>query len=163
MAKVLQILEVNFAVKDFDKALAKFRALGFEDSGVFKHDTPPVQAQTANLSVPGSTLALMSSFGANVTPIARFLEKRGEGIFSVTLLIDNLPELMEEWGKEGVEFVLPQPIEFRDQMHVGNEIPWLVGNWTRPGSLFGVVIELAEYRDKDGKPYYPPNGVGLKH
>jgi hypothetical protein len=96
----------------------------------------------------------MSALGDG-TPIAKFLEKRGEGIFSFTFVVDDIEGITAAWEAAGVRFVLKEPIEIYDQYSAGVPIPVIRGNWTRPSTLHGIVIELQEFRTKDGKPYRP--------
>src|SRR5690606_37525056 len=91
------------------------------------------------------------------TPIAKFIRKRGEGIFSFTFVVDDLEEVTRQWKAAGVEFVLDEPIEIYDQYSAGQPIPVIRGNWTRPSTLHGIVIELQDFRTKDGERYVPPH------
>lgn len=161
MGEIIQLREISFAVKDFDSAFEKFRAMGFETTPVFVEETPPVQAKITSMPVGGSSISIMSS-SAEESPITRFLERRGEGIFSFTFLVDDMEAVMEQWSMAGVEWVLEEPIELHDQLSVGETIPVVRGNWTRPSSLHGIVIELQEFRDVDGTPYRPPSVSGAK-
>ena len=152
MASVLELREISFAVADFDAAFSKFRAMGFEMSPVWTEPTPPVQAKLTSMPVANSSISIMSALSEG-TPIAKFLDKRGEGIFSFTFVVDDLEGITELWKAAGVGFVLDKPIEIYDQYSAGEPIPVIRGNWTRPSTLHGIVIELQEFRTKDGKPF----------
>lgn len=155
MAKILELREISFAVKDFDAAFKKFRALGFKTSPIWNEGTPPVQAKLTSMPVGNSSISIMESLGAG-TPISKFIAKRGEGIFSFTFLVDDIHAVTAEWKKAGVDFVLDKPMEVRDGFSVGQPIPIILGNWTRPSTLHGVVIEFQDFRNLDGTPYRPP-------
>lgn len=155
MSKVLELREISFAVKDFDEAFKKFEAMGFTTTPIWIEDTPPIQAKLTSMPVGSSSISIMSSIGSD-TPITRFLQKRGEGIFSFTFVVDNIEDVMEQWKAAGVDFVLDEPIEIKDGFSVGQPIPRLRGNWTRPSTLHGIVIELQEFRDEQGNLYSPP-------
>lgn len=155
MGKILELREISFAVENFDKAFEKFTNMGFETTPVWIEETPPVQAKLTSMPVGGSSISIMESTGED-TPITKFLRKRGEGIFSFTLVVDSMEEVMEQWKAAGVDFVLDKPMEIQDGFSVGQPIPVLRGNWTRPSTLHGIVIELQEFRDKNGDPYRPP-------
>jgi methylmalonyl-CoA/ethylmalonyl-CoA epimerase len=156
MAKILELREISFAVKDFDAALKKFRGLGFRTSPVWNEGTPPVQAKLTSMPVGNSSISIMESLGAD-TPISKFIARRGEGIFSFTFLVDDIRAITDEWKMGGVEFVLDKPMEVRDGFSVGQPIPVILGNWTRPSSLHGIVIEFQEFCNENGSPYRPPN------
>lgn len=156
MAHILQLREISFAVSDFDKALAKFENMGFSTTGVWTETTPPVQAKLTSMPVGGSSISIMASTGGE-TPISKFLEKRGEGIFSFTFVVDDIEAIMRQWQSAGVEFLLDDPIEIPNGFSVGEPIPKIRGNWTRPSTLHGIVIELQEFRNDDGSPFTPPS------
>jgi methylmalonyl-CoA/ethylmalonyl-CoA epimerase len=154
MAKVLELREISFAVGDFAAAFAKFQAMGFSMSPVWEETTPPVQAKLTSMPVSNSSISIMASLGED-TPIARFIRKRGEGIFSFTFLVDDIDAITAQWKAAGVGFVLDAPIEIRGQYSAGQRIPVIRGNWTRPSTLHGIVIELQDFRTEDGRPFRP--------
>lgn len=154
MARILELREISFAVADFDAAYRKFGAMGFDMTPVWEEPTPPVQAKLTSMPVPNSSISIMSALGDD-TPIAKFLERRGEGIFSFTFVVDDIEAITAKWQAAGVKFVLDKPIEIYDQYSAGVPIPVIRGNWTRPKTLHGIVIELQEFRTKDGKPFRP--------
>lgn len=116
---------------------------------------PPVEIRTTSFPIADANLSLIEPL-SDGDPTARFLDRRGEGIFSITLLVDGIEELMTHWRRAGVEFVLPAPLEMRDVRIVGRQIPWVLENWTRPSTLNGVVLELQDHRNADGSPYVSP-------
>lgn len=154
MGQVLELREISFAVGDFDAAYAKFEAMGFRMSAVWDEPTPPVQARLTSMPVGHSSISIMQTLGDD-TPIAKFIRKRGEGIFSFTFVVDDIDEVTAQWQAAGVEFVLETPLELHDQYSAGQPIPVIRGNWTRPSSLHGIVIELQDFRSKDGGRYVP--------
>jgi hypothetical protein len=143
---VLKILEVNLAVRDISSTKVLFESLGFNGMEVWEVNHPPVETRTTSFPVGDSNLL------ADHDPVARFLDRYGEGIFSVTLLVDGIDALMDRWRAAGVDFVLPNPIEMRDVDIVGQRVPLLLENWTRPSTLHGTVIELQDHRNSDGSP-----------
>lgn len=155
MAKILEIREISLAVGNFDAAFAKFKALGLSHTAVWEEPTPPVQAKLTSMPVGNSSISIMEGLG-DTSPIKKFVAKRGEGIFSFTLLVDDIRAITEQWRQAGIAFVLDEPIELHDNFSVGQPIPVLLGNWTRPSSLNGVVIELQDFRNLDGSRYIPP-------
>jgi len=155
MAKILELREISLAVRDFDAAFAKFTALGLPHTPVWEEPTPPVQAKLTSMPIGNSSISIMEGL-ADDSPIKKFVAKHGEGIFSFTFLVDDIHEVMAKWRQANVEFVLDTPIELRDNFSVGQPIPLLLGNWTRPSSLNGVVIELQDFRNLDGSRYIPP-------
>jgi methylmalonyl-CoA/ethylmalonyl-CoA epimerase len=69
------------------------------------------------------------------SPIARFIEKRGQGIHHLTLTVPNLAEALRRLEGEGVRLIDRQP-----RLGAGKErIAFL-----HPSSTAGVLIELVE-------------------
>jgi len=152
---IIEVREISIAVKDAEAVARKFSALGFEPSPLWKDATPLIEATGASMRLPNTHIGIMASVGEK-TPISRFINKRGEGFFSITLLVTKIEEVMENWRKEGVDFVLDAPLEFEDYLNVGRVVvPRMRVNWTRPSTLHGLCIELHEFRDRNGNSFYP--------
>lgn len=156
MAEILELRELSFAVRDLDKAQEKFNAMGLDNTDPWTESMPPIQARLTSMPIGGSSISLMESVGDEDTPITEFLEKRGEGIFSFTLVVDDIEAITEQWRNAGVDFVLDEPVRVPNGYSVGQPIPVILGNWTRPSTLHGIVIELQEFQNEDGSPYRPP-------
>lgn len=156
MAKVIELRELSFAVRDLDESQAKWNAMGFENTPPWREDTVPVQARLTSMPLPNASISLMESSGTD-TPITKFLDKRGEGIFSFTLWVDDVVEIAQKWAEAGVEWILPpeSPVLVPNGFSVGAPIPVIRGNWTRPSTLNGIVIEIQDFRTEDGQPYDP--------
>lgn len=152
---IIEVREISIAVKDAEKATDTFHRLGFSPSKIWTDETPIIEATGASMRLPNTNIGVMASLGAN-TPISKFIEKRGEGFFSITLLVTRIEDVMEKWSAEGVKFVLDTPLEERDYLNVGRVvIPVMRVNWTRPSTLHGLCLELHEFRNHDGTPFYP--------
>jgi hypothetical protein len=155
MAKVLELRELSFVVKDLERAQKKFNEMGFDNCPAWTEEMPPIQARLTSMPVGNASISLMEPVGEAASPLTNFLAKRGEGIFSFTLLVDDVEEVAAAWSKAGVEFVLDEPIIVRGQYSAGVPVPIIRGNWTRPSTLNGLVIELQDFRTEDGQPYDP--------
>lgn len=153
VAKIIKILEVNLAVRDLDSTRELFLALGLQGTEVWNVEHPPVETRTTSFPIADSNLSLIQPL-VDRDPVARYLDKVGEGMFSVTLLVDGIEELIEQWRLAGVDFVLDKPTEMRDVTIVGHHIPLLLENWTRPSTTHGTVIELQDHRNYDGTPHW---------
>jgi methylmalonyl-CoA epimerase len=75
------------------------------------------------------------------SPIARFIEKRGEGLHHVALRVDNLSAAVERLKKKGTRLI-------SDDIKIGAGGHLYV--FVHPSSAGGVLIELCED---------PPQGV----
>ncbi len=145
--KITSIREISVAVADLDQAIADFRTkLGLEPEPIQHEPDPPIQSRFASFRIGGCSIALMES-AAEESPIEKFVRRRGEGIFSVTLAVDDIAVAMEEMKRRGVDFVLDEPMTLRDIHAVDRVYRECLVNWTRPQSLHGLVFELQELRD----------------
>ena len=153
---IIELREVSVAVKDVEAAAAKLRAMGFNPAPVYHDPVPLVESSSASVKLPNTHFGVMSSLGDNATPISRFIDKRGEGLFSFTFLVTKIEDVMDLWRKAGVDFVLDKTLEIEDGINAGNiKVPLLRVNWTRPSTVLGLCIELHEFRNRDGSTFDP--------
>lgn len=149
MAKIVEFITVNVAVKDLDAAVAKYKAMGLPAHAPMHMPEPPASITDVTFPVgrEGSISVIAATDGTS--PVARFIEKRGEGPYSICLRTDNLRELMAEWSSLGVQWVLPEPYEFPPGNAAGRYVPEkLLANWVKPGSMFGAMLEVFEFAGK---------------
>lgn len=142
MAEILKIGTINLAVQDADAAGKRFARMGLAPvtEALVRLEEKPAQIRYHTVPVGDSSLSLVEPSDAT-SPIARHLERRGGGVFSICLIVDNLDELMENWKAEGVDWVLDKPMPFEPaegRAHGGK------CNWTRPKSTFGILFEIIE-------------------
>ncbi|MGH6953221.1 MAG: VOC family protein [Alphaproteobacteria bacterium] len=151
MARIVEFITVNLAVKDLDGALARFRALGFSSLAAARMPEPPAEITDVTLPLGREgAVSLIAATGPE-SPVARFLDKRGEGVYSIALRTDDLAELMREWTAAGVRWLLPEPYEFPRPSPAGRHLSEkLLANWVRPGSLHGVLVEVFELKGAVG-------------
>ncbi len=72
-------------------------------------------------------------------PVARFLEKRGEGVHHIAFAVDNIEEALEHATQKGIKAIDNKPRKGAE----GLDIAFL-----HPGSTFGVLTELCEDKNK---------------
>jgi hypothetical protein len=107
---------------------------------------PPAEIVDISIPVgPAGAISLISPLGPG-SPVKRFLEKRGEGVYSIAVRVDNLDEVMVEWAQAGMSWVLPEPYEFDAGNPAARFVPEkLRVNWVKPSSLNGVMLECFEF------------------
>ena len=145
MGKVLETLTINLAVNDLDQATETYRKMGLTTFPPVHVPEPPTQL--TDVSVPTGASGWLSLIAPTEpdSPVGRFLEKRGQGIYSIVLRVDNLLEIMEEWSQAGAQWLLEKPYEFPPGTPCTNLLPdKLIGNWLRPSSMHGVLLETLE-------------------
>lgn len=134
--KVLKIDHLGIAVKSIEEAKKLFHdILGLEFEG-----TETVQEQkvtTAFFPVGDSEVELLESTDPD-GPIAKYLEKRGEGIQHIAFRVDNLEEALARLKDKGIRLIDEKPRRGAG----GAKIAFL-----HPKSTHGVLIELSERKD----------------
>lgn len=155
MAKILEFLTVNVAAENGDDTVAKFRALGLTALPPSHMPEPPAEITDVTLPVgPVGAVSVISATGPG-SPVTRFLSKKGEGVYSLAVRVDDLDEAMREWSAAGMEWVLPEPYEFGAGHPAARYVPeTLRVNWIKPASLNGVMLECFEFVG-EVKPYEP--------
>jgi methylmalonyl-CoA/ethylmalonyl-CoA epimerase len=134
--KVLKIDHLGIAVNSIEEAKKLFHdILGLKFEG-----TETVQEQkvtTAFFPVGDSEVELLESTVPD-GPIAKYLEKRGEGIQHIAFRVDNLEEALTELKEKGIRLIDEKPRKGAG----GAKIAFL-----HPKSTHGVLIELSERED----------------
>ena len=134
--KVLKIDHLGIAVNSIGEAKKLFHdILGLEFEG-----TETVEEQkvtTAFFPVGESEVELLESTAPD-GPIAKYLEKRGEGIQHIAFRVDNLDQALAELKDKGIRLIDEKP----RQGAGGAKIAFL-----HPKSTHGVLIELSERED----------------
>lgn len=92
------------------------------------------KVKVAFLPIGDSELELLESTSPE-GPIARFIEKKGEGIQHIAFRVDNIEKVLEKLKKEGVRLIDEKPRYGAG----GAKIAFL-----HPKSTNGILIELCE-------------------
>lgn len=131
--KVLKIDHLGIAVHSIDEARKLFEdTLGLEFEGT--ETVAEQKVTTAFFPVGDSEVELLESTAPD-GPVAKYLEKRGEGIQHIAFRVENLEEALAELKEKGVRLIDETP-----RMGAGGaKIAFL-----HPKSTHGVLIELSE-------------------
>ena len=134
--KVLKIDHLGIAVNSIEEAKELFQdTLGLEFEG-----TETVEEQkvtTAFFPVGDSEVELLESTAPD-GPVAKYLEKRGEGIQHIAFRVENLEEALVELKEKGIRLIDEKPRTGAG----GAKIAFL-----HPKATHGVLIELSERED----------------
>jgi 4-hydroxyphenylpyruvate dioxygenase-like putative hemolysin len=149
LARIIELLTVNIAVESLEDAIPRYQALGLDHVAPAHMPEPP--AQITDVSFPlseGGAFSLIQATDPS-SPVARFLEKRPPGPYSLAVRVDDLKGAMKEWGEKGMEWVLPdEPHVFENGEAVGRQVERLLMNWIKPKCLGGVMLEVFEFQGK---------------
>ena len=138
MARVIRIDHIAVAVRDVDEAIAKYqKILGaelIENVGL----TMQGNRNPGCLSQSGDGLMVMDGAVDPDGFIAKFIEKRGEGLHHIALVVDDLDGYVKELEAKGVK--IPHRESFGP---LRREIV------LSPKDLCGVVMQIIEWKEGD--------------
>ena len=145
MVQFQRIGTINIAVRSAEDARARFEELGLPASTdeIIDLSDPPAQIRYFQLPIGESSFSLIEP-SDDASPVARFLGKRGEGAFSINIVVDDLVGLMDEWRRQGIVWVLDEPMRFEPSG--GREHGGFV-NWVRPDQINGLLLEFTQPDD----------------
>jgi len=124
---------IGIAVKNMDKANLLFaKLLGSEHYKVEAVESEGVR--TAFFEVSGVKIELLEATRED-SPIARFIEKRGEGIHHLAFAVQNIEESIEDYKSKGFELINPVPKKGADNKLIC---------FLHPKSTQGVLVELCQ-------------------
>ena len=128
-----KIDHIGIAVRSIEKASELFsNLLGLKVTGEERVEGQKVKV--AFLPLGDSELELLESTEPE-GPIARFIEKKGEGIHHIAFRVDNIEKTLEKLKKEGVRLIDEKPRYGAG----GAKIAFL-----HPKDTNGILIELSE-------------------
>lgn len=114
----------------------------YQDLGLAVQHTETVETQrvkTAFLSVGDSNLELLEPTSPD-SPIAKFIEKRGEGIHHICLRVDDIEAHLERLKSEGYRLINEAPVPGAHGCRVA---------FLHPAAGNGVLIELSEKHEQE--------------
>jgi len=141
---VARIVEVEVAVRDVEAASQRLAsAFGTVASVPATERTEGLEVTMSALTLGGARLGFIQD-ATGSGPVARFLEKRGEGIYSVLVVVPNLSEAMARMRKAGIRLFPEQPQVLEHVERDGERFSKISIVWTHPTTTHGVLIELQE-------------------
>ncbi|SHI98951.1 methylmalonyl-CoA epimerase [Desulfatibacillum alkenivorans DSM 16219] len=131
--KLLKIDHLGIAVNDMDAARQVWESiLGLSFDG--KETVEAQKVTTGFLPVGESEVELLESTSPD-GPVAKFIEKRGEGFQHVAFRVENIEEALAELKEKGVKLIDEKPRKGAG----GAMIAFL-----HPKSTNGVLVELCQ-------------------
>ena len=131
-----KIEHIGIAVKDITKSNELFASLfGKEHYKIETVDSENVS--TSFFQVGPNKIELLEATSPN-SPIAKFIDKRGEGIHHIAFAVKDIYKEMERLKKEGFQLINDEPKKGADNKLVC---------FLHPKSANGVLIELCQEID----------------
>ena len=129
---IKNISHIGIAVKDLEAGIAFYEKLGLVLEAV--EEVPSQKVKVAFFPCGDTRIELLAPT-ADDSPIAKFIEKKGEGIQHIAFGVDDLPAELATAEAKGIQLIDKEP---RPGAH-GADIAFL-----HPKSSGGVLIELCK-------------------
>lgn len=131
---VIGIDHIGIAVNNLDEAISLYRdVLGLKLEGV--HAVEEQKVLVASFSTGGETRIELLEPTERESPVAKFIERRGEGIHHIALKVRNIEAVLKELKGKGLKLVDEKP-----RIGVGGaKIAFI-----HPKSTRNVLLELCE-------------------
>ena len=123
---------IGIAVKSIEGALKFWESLGIKCTGV--EEVTEQKVKTAFLPVKDTEVELLEPT-ADDSPVAKFIEKKGEGIHHLAIRVDDLEKAIAELKEQGVRLIDERPRKGAG----GAMIAFL-----HPSATGGVLLELSQ-------------------
>ena len=134
--KVLKVDHIGIAVKSIEETKKLYHdLLGLQHAG---NETVEEQKVTTAFFPVGDTEVELLESTAEDGPIAKYLEKRGEGVQHIAFRVENIEEALGELKDKGIKLIDEKPRRGAG----GAKIAFL-----HPKSTYGVLVELCERND----------------
>ncbi len=129
---------IGIAVKNLQKSNELFeKLLGKAPYKI--EDVEREGVRTSFFDVGGIKIELIEATRAN-SPIAKFLETRGEGLHHLAFAVDGIEDRMKELGEKGFNLLSDQPKPGADNKNIV---------FMHPKGTNNVLIELCEEKKND--------------
>ena len=129
-----KIAHIGIAVKSIEETLPFYtEQLGLTLLGM--EEVPSEQVKVAFLEIGESRIELLEPLSVE-SPIAKFIEKRGEGIHHIALDVDNVEERLERLKENGIPLIHEKPKEGAHNAQIA---------FLHPKAAKGVLVELCQY------------------
>ena len=130
---IKRIAYIGIAVKNLEQARKKFTEN--LDSSIIRIGTSEIDHVKNTYLTVGEDVFELIEPNSPESPVAKFLERRGEGVQYIGLEVTDLDETMKELRGRGFRFVSEEPVEYP------NGSRWA---FIHPKEMFGVLFALIE-------------------
>jgi methylmalonyl-CoA/ethylmalonyl-CoA epimerase len=132
-ADMNQVEHIGIAVKNLEASIAMYTLL----LGVKPYKTEEVASEgviTVFFDAGNTKIELLSATRPD-SPIAKFIEKRGEGIHHLAFGVDNIKKKIEEKKEAGFELINTEPKDGADNKLIA---------FLHPKSTGNILVEMCE-------------------
>lgn len=130
---IQKVSHIGIAVKNIEAALPFYQALGLEVEAI--EEVPSQKVKVAFLPVGKEVRLELLEPTSPDSPVAKYIEKKGEGIHHLALATTDLQARLDELEEKGIRMIDKTP---RPGAH-GADIAFL-----HPKSTGGILLELCK-------------------
>ncbi|TDY55323.1 methylmalonyl-CoA epimerase [Aminivibrio pyruvatiphilus] len=124
---------IGIAVKSIDEALSFWQsALGIQCTGV--EEVEEQKVRTAFLPIGDTEVELLEAT-SDESPVAKFIEKKGEGIHHLAIRVENLEAALAELKEKGIRLIDETPRYGAGGAKIA---------FVHPKSTGGILLEISE-------------------
>jgi len=128
---------IGIAVTNMQESLSFWEtSLGIESHGI--QEVPEQKLRTAFLPVDGTEIELLESTSAD-SSVAKFIEKRGEGLHHIAIRVDDIDAALAELKAKGIQLIDETPRNGAGGARIA---------FVHPKATHGVLLELCERKQK---------------
>ncbi len=130
---ITHIEHIGIAVKNLSEAIKYYEnVLGLKCYEI--EEVKDQKVKTAFFQVGQTKIELLESTDAE-GPVAKFIDKKGEGIHHIAFAVKNLSEALENAKSKGIRLIDENPRKGAEKLSIA---------FMHPKSTFGVLTELCE-------------------
>lgn len=130
--KITRLDHIGIAVKSIAESLKVYEAMGLKSVGV--EEVAEQKVRVAFIPIGETEIELLESTAPD-GPVAKYIEKNGEGIQHLALRVDNLEAALAEMKAKGVRLIDEKPRYGAGGAKIA---------FVHPRSTGGVLLELSE-------------------
>lgn len=127
-----KIDHIGVAVKNLDEATAFYKTMGIAPYHFEEVESQKVRV--AFIKIGESNIELLEPTSPE-SPIAKYLEKKGEGIHHIAYRVDDVQAALDKLKADGMKLINEEPMDGAHGMKVA---------FVHPKSVNGVLTELSQ-------------------
>jgi len=133
-----KIEHIGIAVKNLEESVKYYENIfGLKCYAI--EEVKDQKVKTAFFKIGETKLELLESTQPD-GPIAKFIEKKGEGVHHIAFAVNNLESSLSEVSNKGIQLVDQQPRKGAEGLNIA---------FLHPKSTFGVLTELCEKKQSE--------------
>jgi methylmalonyl-CoA epimerase len=105
---ITKINHIGIAVKNLETSIETFKKI-FQFEDIHKETVPEQKVEVASFKI-GDVLIELTAPTDNESPIAKYIEKKGEGLHHIGFETDGIEEDLKRLKDEGIQLINENPL-----------------------------------------------------